>query len=49
MKYCFNDDITIVKNWPNEREIEVDEEEIYNQLSDSCDYLEILIRNVKKD
>lgn len=25
--YCFNTDHTIVKNWPNEREIEIEEEE----------------------
>ena len=25
--YCFNDDHTIVKNWPNEKEIEIEEEQ----------------------
>lgn len=25
--YCFNTDHTIVKNWPNEREIEIEEEQ----------------------
>ena len=33
IKYCFNTEHTIVKNWPNEKEIEVDEEEIYKQFS----------------
>lgn len=33
--YCFDDERTVVKNWPNERETEVDEEEIL----DGAEYL----------
>ena len=32
LTYCFDDEHTIIKNWPNEREIEIDEEEIYNKF-----------------
>ena len=42
-KYCFNTDHTIVKNWPNEREIEIDEEEIYKKFGDSLEYLYIKV------
>lgn len=49
IKYCFNTEHTIVKNWPNEKEIEVDEDDLYNNLGASFEYLEIMARNVKKD
>ena len=32
LKYCFDTEHTIVKNWPNEREIEIDENEYYQKL-----------------
>lgn len=38
-KFCFNDEHTIVKNWPNEREIEIDENEIYKKFKDTSEYL----------
>ena len=38
-KYCFNDEHTIVKNWPNEREIEIDDEEIYQKFRNSNEYI----------
>lgn len=49
MKYCFDDEHTIVKNWPNEREIEVDKDELYKKFGNSDDedllmeYLTLLI------
>ena len=45
-KYCFNTDHTIVKNWPNEREIEVDDEDIYKQFGNSEEYILIKILEV---
>lgn len=38
-KYCFNAEHTIVKNWPNEREIEIDDEEIYQKFRNSNEYI----------
>lgn len=46
IKYCFNDEHTIVKNWPNEKEIEIDDDELYNKFSDSAEY--ILIKALEK-
>lgn len=40
LKYCFDDEYTVVKNWPNEREIEIDEDEYYQKL-DPEEYLYI--------
>lgn len=42
-KYCFNTDHTIVNNWPNEREIEIEDEEIYKKFGNSEEYLLIKI------
>jgi len=28
IKYCFDDEHTVIKNWPNERETEISEEEL---------------------
>ena len=38
-KYYFDTEHTIVKNWPNEKEIEVDEEEIYKQFGNNEEYI----------
>ena len=46
--YCFNTDHTIVKNWPNEKETEIDEYEIYNKVKYSSDYIDILSMTVIK-
>ena len=40
LKYCFNTDHTIVKNWPNEHEIEIDE---HDEILKSIDLLSYLI------
>jgi len=37
IKYCFNDEHTIVNNWPNEKEIEIDEDELFNKFGKSED------------
>ena len=39
IKYCFNSEHTIVKNWPNETEIEIDEKYLYNRFGNSTEYL----------
>lgn len=39
IKYCFNTDHTIVKKWPNEREIEINEDELYNKFGTSIEYI----------
>jgi len=41
LKYCFNDEHTIIKNWPNEKEIEIDEDELYTKFGDSVDFIMI--------
>ena len=47
LKYCFNTDHTVVHNWPNEREIEIDEDEYYNKIS-PIDYIELLYLEKKE-
>jgi hypothetical protein len=37
IKYCFNDEHTIVNNWSNEKEIEIDEDELFNKFGKSED------------
>lgn len=37
--YCFNDDRTIVKNWPNEKIVEADEEELFKKFGHTPDWL----------
>ena len=32
IKYCFNDEHTIVNNWSNEKETEIDEDELFKSL-----------------
>lgn len=50
IKYCFDDKHTIVKNWDNERYIEIDENELEKILNDnSINYIDILIREVKDE
>lgn len=44
MIYCFDDEHTIVKNWPNEKEIEIDEDKI-KELSD-LDYFLVKFRTI---
>ena len=39
IKYCFNDDHTIVHNWPNEREIEINDDALYIKYGNSIEYL----------
>jgi hypothetical protein len=41
LKYCFNDEHTIIKNWSNEKEIEIDEDELYTKFGDSVDFIMI--------
>lgn len=41
LKYCFDDEHTIIKNWPNEKEIEIDEDELYTKFGDSVDFIMI--------
>ena len=48
IKYCFDTSHTIVKNWPNEREIEIDDDEINNKVKNSSDYIDILSMTVIK-
>ncbi len=48
LKYCFNTDHTVVHNWPNEREIEIDENKYYSKIS-PIDYIELLYLEQKKE
>lgn len=41
IKYCFDDEHTIVKNWPNERETEISKEELCNKYGNSAQYIMI--------
>jgi len=43
IKMRFNDEHTIVKNWPNEKRIEIDEEELFNKFGNTSDYLEFIL------
>ena len=47
LEYCFDDEHTIIKNWPNEMEVEVDDEELYNKYGDSVDYIMIKMLETK--
>ena len=49
IKYCFNDEHTIVKNWPNEKEIEVDENEINKKYGNSIEYIFIKLLEDKNN
>lgn len=48
IKYCFNDEHTIIKNWPNEKEIEVDEEDIYKKCGGTEEYIIIKSMEIKE-
>ena len=48
IKYCFDDEHTVVKNWPNEKEIEVDDEQLYEKYGNSAEYLLIKMLEVKE-
>lgn len=39
IKYCFNDEHTVVKNWPNEKESEINDDELYNKFSNSAEFI----------
>jgi hypothetical protein len=41
LEYCFDDEHTIIKNWSNEKEIEIDEDELYTKFGDSVDFIMI--------
>lgn len=47
IQYCFDDEHTIVKNWTNEKEIEFDEQEIYEKFGNTADYYMIKMLEVK--
>jgi len=47
LKYCFNTEHTIVNNWPNEQEIEIDEDEYYKKLNPE-EYLFIKMLEIKQ-
>lgn len=44
IKYRFDDEHTVVKNWPNEKEIEVDEEELFKKFGGTEEYFLIKIQ-----
>lgn len=46
LMYCFDDKHTIIKNWPNEKEIEVDDEEIYEKFGNTTDYFLIKMQTL---
>ena len=47
LEYCFDDKHTIIKNWPNEKEVEIDDKELYNKYGDSVDYIMIKMLQTK--
>ena len=47
LEYCFDDEHTIIKNWPNEKEIEIDEDELYTKFGDSVDFIMIKMLETK--
>ena len=49
IKYCFNDEHTIVNNWPNEKEIEIDEDELIKNFNDSIEYINIKLLEQKSE
>jgi len=44
-KYCFDDKLTIVKNWPNERKIEIDED-LLKKFNDDIDFLWLMTNRI---
>ena len=49
LKYHFDDSHTVVKNWPNEREVEISEDELYEKFGTTADYFQIKMLEVKED
>lgn len=49
IKYCFNDERTIVNNWPNEKEIEIDEDKLIEKFNDSIEYINIKLLEQKSE
>ena len=47
IKYCFDEEETVIKNWPNERETEISEEELYNKYGDSVQYIMIKMLEIQ--
>lgn len=47
LRYCFDDEHTIVRNWPNEREVSIDEAELTERFGDSSDYYLIKMLEVR--
>jgi hypothetical protein len=41
LEYCFDDEHTIIKNWSNEKEIEIDEDELYTKFGNSIEFVMI--------
>ena len=44
-KYCFDDKLTIVKNWPNERNVEIDED-LLKKFNDDIDFLWVMTNKI---
>lgn len=40
--WCFDDKFTKIHNWDNSREIEVNDEEVYNKFGNTSEYLMIM-------
>lgn len=49
LEYCFDDEHTIIKNWPNEKEIEVNEDELYTKFGNSIDFIMIKMLETKEE
>lgn len=47
IKYCFDDEHTIIKNWPNERETEISEDYLYNKYGNSTQYIMIKMLEIR--
>lgn len=47
MTYCFDDKHTIIKNWPNEKEIEVDENKLYEKFKGTTDWILLKAMEIK--
>ncbi len=45
-KYCFDDKRTIVKNWPNEKEIEIGEDLVSTKFNDDIDFLWVMTNKI---
>jgi len=47
-RYCFDDEFTVVKDWPNEKEIEVDEKDLFEKFGETSEYLLIKMLEEKE-